>query len=771
MIRYALLLALSSSALATAAFANDPLIRWTATEDTDGSISHVLDVLGKKLGYGLTRDNFTLQEERDLAFNHYRYFVQLADGVPVHGKGIRIWTELNPEGKTERTVQIEADLNSPRAIQSLTSRLRDQGSTAAVFRQDLSSEETLQLTRKSVLTDLDDPNLRGISWKDEWKNGQLERLVKVHGKRGVHWVHIDLDSQEVTSREYREFPQDDVEIPVQIYPVYEENESDHQMLSRVPGVLRHILPQVPQNQSDLYAPLKTQRYYDYKYNPTLGQTEAGRAQGFWSMAYVKGEAARIRAALPLVDNSFANGLLLQGRYTSINIHPDAITQYGPLGFSPVFSTPFLPNWVQASGDPQANDEMIPMQAYAGKPLSSAQDAMDRPARRLPNHNPTAYLNDGFDEIQVYYAVDTLFNELHARGWKDPELSTRPFNAFLFNPDISMRDNAYYTDDTINFTTYSPTAINFARDNSTIWHELGHGVMDRLMGDNIELADTGGLSEGMADFVAALVVQAVTQGKPFAGSNEFRIINKTGFNLTNEVHDDGEAYGGAMKDFLDAALQANPKTGLEQVTDVELEAMRLTRDYPGLTAAEWFNHILFADSLGRPGLRAPNALKPFLTAALAGRNFKFDTSPVATFGLVNTTSGTPAEVVAGSPGSRNSPIPVVIDKAKTASFTLQASVKNSDSFAFKFPVQVKVKFNAGPLEGAIHWVGEEKGDQVFTLSSETDVATIPLTVTGTCDEVNRQDGSCVDYAYVQIWGAGDTTRPTAKKRFYLRVKNP
>jgi len=76
------------------------------------------------------------------------------------------------------------------------------------------------------------------------------------------------------------------------------------------------------------------------------------------------------------------------------------------------------------------------------------------------------------------------------GFTDPELSTRPFHAFLFNPDISYRDNAFYTDDTINFTTYSPAEPNMARDNSTIWHELGHGVMDRLMGDEIQLADNG-----------------------------------------------------------------------------------------------------------------------------------------------------------------------------------------------------------------------------------------------------------------------------------------
>src|SRR5205807_5683259 len=143
----------------------------------------------------------------------------------------------------------------------------------------------------------------------------------------------------------------------------------------------------------------------------------------------------------------------------------------------------------------------------------------------------------------------LFASLQPRGFKDPELSTRPFHAYLYDPDVAMRDNAYYTADTINFTTYSPKELNYARDNTTIWHELGHGIMDRLMGDFIQLADTGGLSEGMADFVAAMVISDVTDNVPFPGYRDFRIVNKTAFFVANEVHDDGEAYGGAMKDFL------------------------------------------------------------------------------------------------------------------------------------------------------------------------------------------------------------------------------
>ncbi|MBM6700585.1 hypothetical protein H7U32_09905, partial [Bifidobacterium pullorum subsp. saeculare] len=156
-------------------------------------------------------------------------------------------------------------------------------------------------------------------------------------------------------------------------------------------------------------------------------------------------------------------------------------------------------------------------------------------------------------MQVYYAINQLFDALRPMGFTDPDLAERPFNAFLFNPDIESMDNAFYESDTINFTTYSPNEMNMARDNLTIWHELGHGVMDRLMGEKLDLADTGGLSEGMADFVAQLVVEGSEFGRDFLGRSDQRINNQTGFYLTNEVHDDGEAYGGTMKAFLDAAI--------------------------------------------------------------------------------------------------------------------------------------------------------------------------------------------------------------------------
>jgi hypothetical protein len=224
----------------------------------------------------------------------------------------------------------------------------------------------------------------------------------------------------------------------------------------------------------------------------------------------------------------------------------------------------------------------------------------------------------------------------------------------------------------------------------------------------------------------------------------------------------------MKDFLDAAVARDGQAGLAKVVDVILETMRLTRDHPGLTAKIWFEHILFADALGHTGVRAPGELAPLLISAINGRNFKLDGSQTAAFTLTNVTNQ--QEVLSGAPGSRQRPIALTLPLTGTKHFDLSVNLKSSDEYKFTYPVTILVKFKGGPLQGAVHWVGEEQGSKLYTIASEADTLSIPLDISGKCDSINREDGSCVDFVYVQVIDPTDPTHPHAKKRFYVRVKN-
>ncbi len=205
-----------------------------------------------------------------------------------------------------------------------------------------------------------------------------------------------------------------------------------------------------------------------------------------------------------------------------------------------------------------------------------------------------------------------------------------------------------------------------------------------------------------------------------------------------------------------------------MTDLTLDAMRLSRNHPALGEKEWFDHMLFADELGNGNVRKSGDLRPLILAALAKRNFSMDSNSHAEF--IFKANGN--DVTAGQPGSRSKPIPVTLKPGETKPFNLTVQLKNSAFYKFKFPVQVRVSLAGGPIQGAIHWKDEERSPIVYTLKSEADIAKIPLVATAQCDEINRDDGSCVDYASVQILNNGQdaNSKPQAKKRFYLRMKS-
>ncbi len=761
-------------------------IRWTKFEDNNADFSHVLSVLSERTGHSFTSADFRLVEDRELAYTHYRRYLQIYQGVPVTNLALRIWFDE----ETGMAIQVEANLENPVSVDTAIAanlRANAQSRGGSLTPGLLSDTRTRELARRAIAQDGQDQSLQGMTWTDAWAlspQAVLTRVVNTKARRGEYTVTLNAVTGQILQTNYREYPQsgetltrDEFSIPARIFPIYERAEGGDQVLARVPGQLKYIYRRVarPRNPINPFAELTEQHYIESMMDPIASESDIGRSSGYWSMAYIKRRATEIRAAMPLRGNSFPRegrhgGVILDGRYASINLHPAVPTHFHGLTFTPSLSSLFRPDWRETSLPSGSSFyEMVPSSTLIGRRIRSREDAWNRPARILPNNDPVAYLNDGFDELQVYYAVNTLFDQLKTRGWIDPDLSTRPFHAFLFDPDIAMKDNAYYTDDTINFTTYSPGHPNFARDNPTIWHELGHGVMDRMMGDFLHLADTGGLSEGMADFVAALVVQAVTQGQAFPGSREFRIINKTGFHLTNEVHDDGEAYGGSMKDLLDASIRRFGAEGLNKITDLTLEAMRLCRDHPALTASEWFSHMLFADQLGRRSIRAPGELRDLILEALRSRNFNLNdssTQNVARFILRNETDG--QEVTSRSAGSRNNPVPVRIARTEMKDYELSVKLEDSERYRFVYPVTIKVQLRGGPIQGAIKWVGEETQPLTFTIPNASSSARVPLQASGQCDYANRDDGSCVDFAYVQVFNHLETEKPVAKKRFYLRV---
>jgi hypothetical protein len=716
-------------------------------------------------GVAFGDSNIQLIEERELATSNYSMYVQSSEMIPVAATAVRIWKDK----KTGELIlgEIHLDENHQKNQAVITQKYRKARFSPGSLKSQQLSMAIQNIVAKEVAASGSDNKIISMKFQDLWVKGDLVRKVEVRGRRGVHHISISLIKNAVVEKFYMEFPQAEAlrTLKANIYPMYEEVEGTGQRLNYEVRDLKYINPSYHDGGESPFSDLGATKFVEDKYNPILAETEVGQAYGIWSEASIRRQIEKIVSALPVVANDFSSGLLLQGKYATINLHPGVKEAFPDINFSLRTGVNHMLAW-----KPNADGlyEATPLPGFFGKTITGENDLLARIPFRLPDHNPAKYINSGFDEAQVYYAVTTLMDSLGEMGFKDPELSTRPFHAFLYDPDISMRDNAYYTDNTINFTTYNPEMPNLARDNPTIWHELGHGVMERLMGAFLAFGDSkggyGGLSEGMADFVAKLIVEHQTNGADFPGKYDFRIMNNTGLYLTNEFHDEGEAYGGAMADMLAMVVKAEGREGLFRFTDLTLETMRLTRNHPSLTARSWFEHMIYADSLGSVA-RASNQYAAVITQALDLRNFSFEKGFTPASLKVTSQFG---ELTNDSQASREKPVKAC-DASGTVAYDLKVQLTSGDAQFIKFPATVKVEYKKGALQGAIKWEGEASNPTVYTINSADEILDIPLKASMSCDLINTPDGSCKDYAYIQVYNQGGT-KPVGKKRFYLQIKD-
>lgn len=704
--------------------------------------------------------DFQKVEERDLATSKYQMYVQHVNQIPVARTAIRIWSDL----KTNELILAELHLNeTAKKDESLLNQKYARAKfTAAAFKSKKLTQAITESVSKVVSMHDTDNRIIGMKFKDQWVNGDLVRQVEVRGRRGIHHISVSLTKNVVIEKRYMEFPQSEKfhTLQANVFPIYEEVETTGEKLPFEKRELKYIDSQLHDGGDLPLGTFSTVALSESKYHPILAETAVGQANGIWSEASLRRGIEAETSKFPLKDNSLTSGMLLQGKYATINLHP-GVKQFKDIDFTLKPSINHIINWYSTDDGYEAK----PVSGFYGKNISSEGELLSRLPERLPDHDVESYINNGFDEVQVYYGVTVLMEALADMGFEDHELSTKPFHAFLYDPDISMKDNAYYYDNTINFTTYSPSQPNMARDNPTIWHELGHGVMERLMGPHLLFSNGlgyGGLSEGMADFVAKIVVEQQTNGAKFPGKEDFRIINNTGFYLTNEFHDEGEAYGGALSDMLDMVLAKEGNEGLYDFTDLTLEAMRLTRNHPSLSPRSWYEHMLYADQLGSE-VREPNQFKAVINEALRKRNFAFSSAFKAAEMKVTSERG---ELTATSPASRDNPLKECgVDGV--VKHDLKIALKGGDAEFIKFPATVKVEYKKGALQGAIKWEGEEANPTVYTVNSEEEILNVPLRASMECETVNQPDGSCKDYAYLQVFNAGEV-KPIAKKRFYLQL---
>ncbi|MBF0442419.1 MAG: hypothetical protein HQK54_10985 [Oligoflexales bacterium] len=449
------------------------------------------------------------------------------------------------------------------------------------------------------------------------------------------------------------------------------------------------------------------------------------------------------------------GVHLGGRYVNVTIHPEA---FNNLSFSfDKLEAPFrhyygfYPYW----GKPILDSDLTS--------VSSDRAYMSYDGADI--HSFTDYINSGFDEIQVYYAVGRFMENLTKMGLGRNAGEIKQFTAYLFDPSISMRNNAFYLAGSINLTTYSKGQPNKARDNMTIWHELGHGIHSRLM----PIHENRELGEGIGDFLAKLVeyvqIHDGLVSQDYPGRENARIYNDMLFNTSNEFHDGGESYGGHLSDILEQSLAAESSIGMKRevltkVGDLVLDALRFCGNQKAKTAEKWLSCLLDSDaksSYATPAFgRADGEFRDVILETAKARNLYQDGGSNQ---FLLTYDG--KKVGNGEPGDRYNPI-LVTDSQNT--YRVAVNIKSGTKSAWQYPMKLEVTFDGGPLQGSANWKDESQG-YVYTITNDVSGA-VDLTAFNSCSAKNEEYG-CSDYAYFKL--IDSRGKVVAKNRFYVKIK--
>ncbi len=736
-------------------------LRWTAADQKKPDLISVVGEISKQTQLSLKPEDFKLNEQKNLNGMNYHSYAQVIAGQVVKDAGIRIW-ESALDGSM---LQMIAWIQNP---QSSGMRMAIQQLSQFNFipHADISFTDAARLALPDLL------QIRNFHSTTQWVNEKLVLVIQIYGKDRSLEIHLDPDSRQLLLRKVRLYPREDIpstrnrddeySVKGKAFKVNEEFESafGRRFSEAAPEVveLKYLKKEFKGSAANWIDQLPQKKFEKMMMDPVKAATPEGLAAGYWSRDSLTQLIDRATAVLPLQKNLVESGARFVGRYVQVAIYPEAFNKFAVTTFQPFYSD-FVNQTYQETGPD--NWSITLSAGILGKPFYSESELLNRRAPYEIKRDTTAMINEGFDEMQVYWSVTSWFELMHQAGFTDVELSTRPIRAFLFDPTIDVQDNAFYDSDTINFSTYTERNGNEARNLITVWHELGHGLMDRLQG--AAGFDNGGLSEGTADFAAEMVLRGFYRLDIPAAIAGRRINNQIGFELTNEAHDSGEAYGGSLKDLLEQKIQTEGFSSYAKTCDLVLDAMRLTRGSPNLSATDWYEALLLADQIGKAGLRIPGEYASLLAQVFQNRNFFYLSNKGAALHLFYDDK----EVLSSGLGSRNSPLPISIAEGNTANYVLKVKVSVTDNPNYTYPLKIVVAFKeTNALQGALKFRDEE--NQSYTLNSADEIAEIPVGVLGGCEFKNTNEGFCKDFVNVQVF-TKNQSEPFAKKRFYFENK--
>ncbi len=149
--------------------------------------------------------------------------------------------------------------------------------------------------------------------------------------------------------------------------------------------------------------------------------------------------------------------------------------------------------------------------------------------------------DAGDDLS-YSAADTLHHFYQVWDWLGDRWPTHSWlsDRVRANVDVSSGAcNAYYTGGTITFFASYDVCNATGRIASVIYHEVGHGIHEYILGGGTFASD---VSEGSADYISATILDNATIGEGFytdgSGIRELDTDRVYPTDVINEPHNDG-----------------------------------------------------------------------------------------------------------------------------------------------------------------------------------------------------------------------------------------